>query len=208
MMRSRSNAGFTLFELIVVLAIMGVVSTIGVGAFFNITGAWRKSTYRLDLGANADKILTKIESDVARVAASQRTGHAVLGVDLLNEKIKYDDLIRLEDDRLVLPTLQKDINGKTERVSIQYQVNRVDGPFVMTRTYGPFGSTNPEGAREEIVQDVLTFDVQYLDSGTWEAAWSKPYNPDAIRVSVTVRGAAPRTYEQISRTAIFPIHAK
>lgn len=208
MNRRRSNAGFTLFELVVVLAIMGVVSTIGVSAFFNITGAWRKSTYRLDLGAGAEAVLAKVGADVARVASSKRTGFAVIGVDFLNEEVRYDDQIRLEDDRLVLPILQKDANGRTERVSIQYHVNRVDGPFVMTRTYGALGSAAPDGAREEIVSGVLTFDVQYLEGDAWEKSWSKPYNPDAIRVSVTVRGASPRTYEQISRTAIFPIHAK
>ncbi len=208
MNRTRSNNGFTLFELLVVLAVMGVVSTIGVGAFFNITDVWRQSTYRLELGANADLILAKIGNDIAQVASAKRTGVAIQGADLLNDEKKYNEITRLEDDRLVLPLLQKGANGKTERVSVQYHVNRLDGPFVMTRTYGAFGSAAPEGAREEITSGVLTFDLQYLEGEEWAGAWSKPYNPDAIRVSVTVQGAFPRVNEQISRTAVFPIHAK
>jgi len=208
MRRARSDSGFTLFELIVVLLIMGVVSTIGLGAFFNVTGAWRKSTYRMELGSAAETVLDRLRDDVRRVVSSRRTGYAIQGFDVLNNDVRYDDLIRLEDDRIVLPMLRKDADGKTERLAIQYHVDRSDGRFMMTRTFGPMGSEAPAGAREAIVPGVLTFELAYLEAGVWHAAWSKPQNPEAIRASVTVQGEYPRNYEQISRTATFPIHAK
>lgn len=208
MTRRSSRDGFTLFELIIVLSIMGVVSTIGLGAFFNVTGAWRKSTFRMDLGGAADVALQKLGEDLQRVASSKRTGHAIQGFDILNEEVKYDDLVRLEDDRLVLPILRKDANGKTERAAIQYHVERSDRQFTLTRTYGPMGSSAPSGAREELVSGVLTFELEYLEDGVWHASWSNTHHPEAIRASVIVRGVPPRAYEQISRTAIFPIHVK
>lgn len=205
MERKQRTAGFTLFELLVVLAIMGIVSTIGIGAFFNMTGAWRLSTFRMDLGDAADGVLNAIKDDLDHLPSSKLSGQAIQGVDFLNDEAKYQDLVRLEDDRLVIPIVQTGLNGKTERLSVQYRVQRENTPHVLTR--GDFAA-GPESGGQTIAEGVLSFELAFLKGDTWQPAWSEPYNPDAIRVSVTLQGAYPRVNEQISRSAILPIHVK
>lgn len=203
------QAGFTLFELLVVLAAMGVVSTIGVGAFFNVTDAWRQSAFRMELGDKAESVLNSVKADIDRVAATNRTGQAIQGTDGLTEKDRYER-VRLGDDRIVLPLVQKGSDGTTERLAVMYHVQRNDAPRVLTRTIGPLNGTEPAGARQEIGSDVsvLSLEIEYLDKGTWQDGWSENHHPDAVRVSVTVGGQQSRPYEQITRSRIYPIHVK
>lgn len=209
MKRPRSTAGFTLMELLVVLAILGVVSSIGVGAFFNITGAWRLSTFRMDLGDNAKAGLDAIGADVGHVVASRHTGHAIRGMDVLNEDVKYQGMVRLEDDRLILPVARRNRDGNTERMAVRYHVEREAEPgFILYRTLGALDGAEPAGARQEIARGVLTFEVEYLHDGTWHDGWDASHHPDGIRVSLTVQGLPSRPREQISRSAFFPIHVK
>lgn len=204
-----ARRGFTLIEILVVLAVLGVVSTIGFTAFFNVAGAWRLSTFRLDLGRTAEAALDAIEADINHLASSRRTGHALKGIDVLNEQVKYQGMVRLEDDRLILPLIRSGREGKTERLAVQYQVDRESGSdFVLYRTFGKLDGSTPEGARTPIAEGVLTFEIQYLDGGTWHDQWDADHHPEGVRVSMTVMGPRPRTQEQISRSAFFPIHVK
>ena len=207
MERNRNLAGFTLFELLVVLAITGVVSTIGVGAFFKVTSVWRQSAFRMELGDTAESLLDSIKADMDRVASSDRIGQAIKGVDSLNSEVTYN-LVQLADDRVVLPLVQKDVNGKTERLAVMYHVQREGNSHVLTRTIGPLGGAMPGGAFQEIAQGVLCLEIEYLSGGAWHDSWTETFNPEAIRVSVTVNGQLSRPDEQISRSRVFPIHVK
>lgn len=209
MTHPKQNAGFTLFELLVVLAAIGVVSTIGVGAFFNVTDVWRQSAFRMELGDKAERVLDSIKSDIERVAATSRTGQALRGTDALTEEDRYER-VRLGDDRIVLPLVQKGPEGATERLAVKYHVQRMDAPRVLTRTIGPLDGSEPAGASQPIGSDVsvLSLEIEYLAGGTWQDGWSENHHPDAVRVSVTVGGRQSRPHEQITRSRIYPIHVK
>ncbi|MBX3180395.1 MAG: prepilin-type N-terminal cleavage/methylation domain-containing protein [Candidatus Hydrogenedentes bacterium] len=203
MRRVRSNSGFSLFEMLVVLGVLGVVSTIGIGAFFNLTSAWRLTTSRLELGDSAASAIKAIRLDLADMPSARLTGEALRGVDVLNEEVRYEDLVRLEDDQLIIPVVQRDLEGKTRRAGIRYAVDRSEGKHVLRR----YPAGIPDAPGQEVAAGVLSFEVHYLDGGAWRKAWSEPRNPEAVRVSVVLQGQS-RPDEQLSRSVIIPIPVK
>lgn len=205
------RSGFTLFELLVVLAVMSVVSTIGVTAYSRVTGVWRVSALRMELGTNADYIFETMRRDVENVAASIRTGQAVQGIDVLSEEWNYHR-VPLDNDRFVLPLIQTGINGITERLAVKYHIQRDGAEHLLVRTVGPMDGSEPNGSSLIVSDgdrlDVLSMDVEYLHEGGWESRWTGPHNPEAIRVSLTLAGKGQREIEQIIRSAVFPIRVK
>lgn len=207
MKRNPNSSGFTLFELLVVLAVMSVVSTIGVTVYARITDVWRVSAMRMELGATAEDIFRSIRLDMNNVVSSQRTGQAIRGVDVLSEKDVYRR-VPLDNDYVVLPILQTGTNGATERLAIKYHINREGGADALTRTLGPMDGSAPGGASQVIAANVLALDVEYLSDGTWQTAWSGTQQPEAVRVNITLTGSNQWRSEQITRSAVFPVYVK
>ena len=116
MLKNFQTRGFTLFELLVVLAVMSVVSTIGVTAYSRVTGVWRISAMRMELGSTADNIFDTIRRDLENVASSRRTGQVIQGIDVLSEDAMFGR-VPLDNDRIVLPIVQVGLNGTAERLA-------------------------------------------------------------------------------------------
>jgi len=206
--QSRSRSGFTLFELLVVLAVMSVVTTIGVTAYSRVTGVWRVSTLRLSLAANASTILDSIHRDMENVPSARRMGQSIGGVDVLSEETHFRR-VPLDNDRLILPVLQANASGFTERAAVKYHIVRDAEGDRIVRTSGPMDGSEPAGS-SLILSDtrVLALDLQFLDGGEWKPAWTGPEHPEAVRVSLTLAGSGVREVEQITRSAVFPVRAK
>ena len=207
MMKNAQTCGFTLFELLVVLAVMSVVSTIGVTAYSRVTGVWRISAMRMELGSTADNIFDTIRRDLGNVASSRRTSQAIQGIDVLTEDALYGR-VPLDNDRIVLPIVQVGPNGTAERLAVRYHVRRDGVPDQLTRTLGPMDGTEPNGAWQVIANNVLALDIEYLDAGVWQPSWSGASQPEAVRVNITLSGAGQWRGEQIARSAVFPVYVK
>lgn len=204
----KSHAGFTLFELLVVLAVMSVVSTIGVTSYNRVTGVWRVSALRMELATSAETILESIRRDMENVPSARRTGLPIQGVDVLNEEVNYRR-VPLDNDRLILPIVQTNLNGMTERLAVKYHIQRDATGGQLVRTAGPMDGTEPAGATFLISDaNVLSLDVQFLDGGAWKPVWTGPGHPEAVRVALTVAGRSTREVEQITRSAVFPVRVK
>lgn len=204
----RRHAGFTLFELLVVLAVMSVVSTIGVTAYNRVTGVWRVSALRMELGSSAETILESIRRDMENVPSARRTGLAIQGVDVLSEEVNYRR-VPLDNDRLILPIVQTNLNGMTERLAVKYHIQRDTAGNHLVRTSGPMDGSEPAGATLFLNDaNVLSLDVQFLDGGAWKPVWTGPDHPEAVRVALTLAGRGTRQVEQITRSAVFPVRVK
>lgn len=201
------QGGFTLFELLVVLSVMSVVSTIGVTAYIRVTDLWRVSAMHMELGATAEDIFENIRRDMENVASSRRTGQAIQGMDVLSEAALYGR-VPLDNDRFILPILQTGASGTSERLAVKYHVQREGTPNQLTRTLGPMDGSEPAGASQSIADNVLALDVEYLSGGAWQPAWSGAVQPEAVRVNVTVSGAGQWQAEQVTRSAVFPVYVK
>jgi len=207
MVKNSQTRGFTLFELLVVLAVMSVVSTIGVTAYSRVTGVWRISAVRMELGATADDIFTSIRRDLENVASSQRTGQVIQGIDVLSEDAMYGR-VPLDNDRIVLPILQVGLNETAERLAVRYHVRRDGVPDQLTRTLGPMDGTEPNGSSQVIANNVLALDIEYFSAGAWQPSWSGAMQPEAVKVNITLTGAGQWRNEQIARSAVFPVYVK
>jgi prepilin-type N-terminal cleavage/methylation domain-containing protein len=207
MVKISQARGFTLFELLVVLAVLSVVSTIGVTAYSRVTGVWRISAMRMELGATADNIFNSIRRDLESVASSRRTGQVIQGIDVLSEDAMYGR-VPLDNDRIILPIVQVGLNGTAERVAVRYHVRRDGAPDQLTRTLGPMDGTEPNGASQVIANNVLALDIEYLSAGAWQPAWSGAEQPEAVKVNLTLTGSGQWRNEQITRSAVFPVYVR
>jgi prepilin-type N-terminal cleavage/methylation domain-containing protein len=207
MRKNVQTRGFTLFELLVVLSVMSVVTTIGVTAYSRVTGVWRVSAMRMELGSTADAIFESIRRDLENVASSRRTGQVIQGIDVLSEDAMFGR-VPLDNDRIVLPIVQVGVKGTTERLAIRYHVRRDGVPDQLMRTLGPMDGSEPNGASQIIANNVLALDIEYLSDGTWKPAWSGATQPEAVKVHLTLSGAGQWRTEQITRSAVFPVYVQ
>ncbi|MCF6286226.1 MAG: prepilin-type N-terminal cleavage/methylation domain-containing protein [Candidatus Hydrogenedentes bacterium] len=208
MTNSRIRRGFTLLELLVVMAVLSVVTTIGVRAFGNMVTLWGDTSASMELDANCASIFGTMRQDLERVASAQRTGRSIQGVDRL-ETEQLVNRYKPEDDSIVLPIRQRNLGtGPWEELAVRYHINRDGGALGLMRTIGPNDGTTPAGATQLIGEKVVAMNIVYLShDNTWEKEWSRSELPAAVRVSLTV-SLPDRPFEQISREALFPIHVK
>lgn len=207
----RKRSGFTLFELLVVLSVMSVVSTIGVTAYSRVTGVWRVSALRMEMASNAEYVFETIRRDIENVPSSLRTGQAIRGTDVLNEEVNYR--------RVPLHTRTP---GAPRAAIGQYGPFRTDcreqphpakrhRPYP-ARTVGPMSAGDPNGSSLMVSDadraNVLSMDIQYLSAGEWQPVWTGSTHPEAVRASLTLAGKGQREVEQITRSAVFPIRVK
>lgn len=202
------RAGFTLLELLVVLGILSVVTTIGMGAFVSVTGNWRTTEIRAALNARADNIFRGMRRDLDRLVSSRVSGAPVLGSSGSAQQDSLFWHVPLANDRLVLPVFDTDpATGRSQAIRVSYGVERTGAVPMLVRTMGGLGETTPDGARETAGMGVLGFRVAYLRGGQWQSEWQFPGHPEAIRVSLVLIDAD-RPYEQVARECVFPVHVR
>ena len=199
------TAGFTLMELLVSLAILSVVTTIGTAILVKVTDAHRQTELRLNLEDRAEFALGQIRDDCGRVVSSTYANAALIGEKLGIEEEAGTGVMKMES-RLVLPVAPLDAaSGGPEPASVMYHLVREgkELPRLM-RTVGKLGSI-PEGASQEVAKGVTMLWVEYQDGGgNWVDEWSGPGMPKALRVNLVLADEL-RPYEQIARRAAFLI---
>jgi prepilin-type N-terminal cleavage/methylation domain-containing protein len=201
------RAGFTLLELLTVLAVLAVVSTIGIGVFFSITDHWRETTLGMDLQKTANRVFDSMRRDIDQVVSTRRTGAPLWGERRLETEQRYQR-VQLENDRFVLPI--ETLNPVTElheRYSVLYEIDRSGAAPALVRVSGPLGARLPDGAREVLAPGVLALRVAYYDGIDWQPEWKGPALPEAVRISLVLMDLV-RPWEQIVREQTFNVYVK
>lgn len=208
MMRASHRAGFTLFEMLVVIAVLSVVSTVAVTAFSSVSSYYRTTALRMDLAVRADAVFNAMQQDFARLAPSNRDGVAIWGERRLEETQRFGR-VPLENDFLVLPIASFDPkSGLSERIAVMYAVDRTTTVPTLKRTLGPADAHPPAGAQSDVAEGVLSMTVEYTDGvNGWQRVWPGPAHPSAVRVSLTLRDPN-RAWEQVARVAEFTVNVR
>jgi len=199
--------GFTLIELLTVLMVLSVVSTLGVSAYFQLSRYWNVTVRGVDMQVTADRIFSRIDSDVNAVVSASLSGHAIWGEERLEETHRYN-LVQLEHDRVVLPVEYiSPVDGRLVRASVMYHIERGGIAPVLKRSMGTLGERPPAGAQEVIAEGVLSLRVQYRDGNEIVSHWDAARHPDALIVSVVLQDPN-RLNEQVARRSVFPVQVR
>jgi len=206
--RSDRN-GFTLLELLVVIALMGVATSLGMSMFFKVSDAWRRTETRTELDARADAIFEQMRIDLSQVLSTKVCGYAIRGASQTAQDPRFFR-VPLKHDRIVIPAKNLGQPGQpAQYANVCYHIERhADlGGYDLVRTTGPLGPKPPEGSPLKVGGGVLAMRIEYQadeKDRTWQPDWSRANQPAAVRVSLTLMNEN-RVHEQIARKAVFPI---
>ena len=208
MKHSGNRQGFSLIEMLTVIALLSVVTTMGVGMFFKVTDSWAVSRNYTALSRSSEAIFASLQRDVSRVVSQQLSGVGVRGVTGSMQDEDPESLYfrtTLEDDSLVLPVMEEDpVTGRSQLINVTYHIDRSGPVPVLARVLGEFG-TDAMGARAGQWAGIWGLRVEFFDEGAWQGAWDATHLPEAIRVSITL-ASSEYPADQIARSATFTIH--
>lgn len=210
----RHARGFTLLELLVVLSILGVVTTIGTMAFVGVTGAWNERKSIAELDAQARQAIESIRQDLANALSTELAPVGFRGVSRDIETDRTFPPAVLADDEFAFP-VQSATGSETLEVAAQvgYRVDRSGDMGRLIRTVGPIEKAFPTTNQQEVIPraGVLGFSVQYLaDSANplWADRWALNPMPRAVRVSIVLEDPDRPNEYQVTKEAVIPIHVR
>jgi prepilin-type N-terminal cleavage/methylation domain-containing protein len=204
----RRPTGFTLLELIIVLALMGVATTMGSVMFVRVTDTWNRTSTRIELYAKANAVFDQMGQDFSEVVSAKLTGATIRGASQIfrdNRRFKA----ALEDDQITIPVeTVAGPDGRVQRLDVRYHIQRTGGANALMRTVNlPGAPPNAAGTSVKVADGVIAMRIEYLGKrpeAVWQEEWTRPRTPGTVRVSVTLADPD-RFYEQVSRKAVFPI---
>ncbi len=211
----RGRRGFTLLELLVVMALMGIVTSLGTTMFFRMTSYWNDLKNLTELDAMAGDAFSSMHQDFADTLSARLSGVALQGISREAENDpNYVDR-DLEDDEIVLPIQTSGVGQRSLTGGrVRYLVERDPSAstYTLVRFAGglsdggpPVGGRIPVIERANVIR--LRFEYQPAGSSEWRPDWRDTTLPGAVRVSMTL-SMPERSHLQVSRKAVFPIHVR
>jgi len=208
--RSCYEGGFTLLEIILAIAIGGIVITIGLQTLSRMTEGFTEAQRRAELDHRARQAFRLLQRDFAETAAPALTERVLEGETAEIDAEALWGATGLEDDSASWTILTRDTPDDLEQpVNVRYHVERTaEGMGALVRTAHPLDEApdEREGGRAH-VQGVAAFRLDYLGpDGQWDRGWTDDTHPRAVRVSVTLVDED-RPEHQVARQSVFPIPA-
>ncbi len=209
-MKRANRSGLTLIELITGIAVLSVVSTIGMGVISGAMDGWSVAKINRNLDHNAQNVFDQMRGDFGRVAPSALTGVGLVGGELRSDDPDRTGATRM-DSFFVLPVSNQQSQGADLMASVMYRLVREEGkPTILQRTMGPLGAKQPEGGALTLLAGSVPLGLRaefQNAQGDWLKEWKEAGLPEAVRVSLTLRDEN-RPNEQIVRKSVFALHVK
>lgn len=198
--------GFSLLELIVVIGLIGIVTTWGYVILYRVDSAWNELRQRTELSAAADNIFETMKADFDAMVSPALAGVPIAGTEAMAET-KHEGQRAVFNDSITLPVAGPEGQGLQR---VRYYVDRSDGRDQLTRE-----SVILAAGEMPLTQTPLNpgVNVAYLrcefgagaDAGfEWLPRWDRPESPACVRVSMTLVNPD-RPYIQVSRKAVFDV---
>ena len=206
---TRRRAGFTLMELLVTLSLLGVVSTIGVTAFFRVADYWTAAVRTQRLETQASAALDAIREDLDRML-SPRSGAGAFSSVCQTARHSFGTVeSTANDDKLTFPIVQKNAaTGAFERTLVTYEIDRHAAmPRLMRRVRGTDAAAQAAGAPVVIAEGVFSMSVLCGDPPDMTCGWDAPEPPEGVVVSLGMADPADPG-AGLSRTATFELQVK
>ncbi len=195
------RGGFTLFELIVSLAILSVVSTLAVGAFINANGYWNELRAAVQLDQNATAALDSLRDDFGQVLPSRLSNTALHGRTGTVTDDSHSWRTTFEDDRVEMTVDQYNTASKQrETVTVAYFIDRQHGVPRLVRTAGASAATETV-----VAPNIAGLRFAWFDGKQWLDAWEQPGLPRAVRASLSMVDPH-RPDRNLARTAVFNVN--
>ena len=208
MKQLHSRQGFTLIDLIVVLALLAVVTSMGTVLFVRMNDLWSELKIGAELDARAQQVFSAIESDLSQAVNSQIAGFGLKGVQgsvkggrqILNQIFVQDSF--------TLPVQVPMIGGGSAAALVGYGIEpSEDGSdWVLVRTQKPIRGEG-EPAKLKLAEGIVQMRVEYAgETGAWQQEWTLPGHPRAVRVSLSLGLPGNTERMQSARKAVFEVN--
>jgi len=197
--------GFTLFELMIVLSLMGVVSTISITGFFRMTDYWNALQENVRLNKIASNAFDMLAADFENMLSSQ-----VSGVTLSGHHTNTEDNINLwrisfEDDVMTFPVkILNPLTQELEQLLITYAIDRDGDEPQLARKIMSLGAPDQEPAITALFEDVAGMRIGYFDGKSWQTEWNGTVSPRLVRVSLSLIDGD-RTDRQLARVVTLAV---
>jgi prepilin-type N-terminal cleavage/methylation domain-containing protein len=194
--------GFTLFELIVSLAILSVVSTLAVSAFISANDYWNDLRAADQLNQNATAALDSLRDDFGRVLPSRVSSDALRGRTGTVTDDSHFWRTTFEDDRMEMTVDQYNtVTRQRETATVGYFIDRHSGTApCLVRTARGAATTETV-----VAPNVAGLRLAWFDGKRWLDAWEQPGLPRAVRVSLSLIDPD-RPGRNLARTAEFNVN--
>lgn len=201
----RISRGFTLLELILVIALMGMLSTIGVVMFSRMSDVWRGTTAQTDMNARADAIFEQMAMDFGALASGAVSGAVIESSSQTAQDSRFFK-VPFDDDRITLPVeLALTPEGRPQRAEVAYAIQRQNGEHVLVRTVEAAGGQGTSTLK--VADGVLGMKIEFAaktPGGAWQSPWTQTAYPGAVRVSILLMDPE-NPSEQLARKTVFPV---
>lgn len=203
---SGKRGGFTLFELLLALTIVSVVSTIGATGFFKLTNYWNDLLLTNRANQAATDIFTIMASDFENTLSSEVTDISLQGSSTNFQDNRRFWRLDFEDDRISLPVEAYNPSlGVWERRLVRYEIDRTDAEPRLFRLARPLDAGPSAEKLTAVFPGVSGLRIHYFDGTSWHSQWQEDFMPKAVRVSLAVMEDM-RADKHISRMATFRIY--
>lgn len=202
------SLGFTILELMVVLAIFAVVTGIGSIAFVKITDYWNGLSARVEMDRGCQEAFDNIESDLESVIPSALLAGALSGESRTSNLDAFFG-IPLADDTLSIPVLARDPGGRSVPAIVTYSVNRDNAETpLLVRAQRPIDGGENAQTEITVAQGVLQFRVEYSNGEEWRSDWTEQALPAAVQISLNLAVPGNPSREQVSRVHVIPVEVQ